>query len=113
MSWTQAAVILVQGEGGCLSFHVFVRFDARPGQLDQLRNELLAILSPTRAEPGCIDIHLYEEKSASGTFCIHSSWKDEAAFDAHAQLPHMKRFLGLVDHLVTNPVKAVRTRQID
>jgi len=96
-----------------LSFHVFVRFDARPGELDRLRNELLAILDPTRAEPDCIDIHLYEEKSASGTFFIHSGWRDEAAFDAHAQLPHMKRFLGLVDDLVSNPVKAVRTRQIN
>lgn len=96
-----------------MSFHVFVRFDAKPGQLDTLRNELLSVLESTRAEPGCIVIHLYEEKSASGTFFIHSTWKDEAAFDAHAQFPHMKRFLGLGGDLVTNPVKAVRTRQID
>lgn len=90
-----------------------MRFDAKPGKLDNLRNELLSILEPTRAEPGCIAIHLYEEGSAPGTFFIHSSWKDEAAFDAHAQFPHMKRFLASVGDLVTNPVKAVRTRQID
>jgi quinol monooxygenase YgiN len=96
-----------------LSFHVFVRFDVKPGQLDSLRNELLSILQPTRAEPGCIDLHLYEEKSASGTFFIHSTWKDEGTFDAHVQFPPMKRFLGLLGDLVTNPVKAVRTRQID
>jgi quinol monooxygenase YgiN len=96
-----------------LSFHVFVRFDAKPGQLDALRNELLSILEPTRAEPGCIVIRLYEEKKASGTFFIHSTWQDEAAFDVHAQFPHMKRFLGLIGDLVTNPVKAVRTHQID
>jgi len=95
-----------------LSLHVFVRFDSRPGQEEQLREELLAVLEPTRGEPGCLDIHLYEEKSASGAFFIHSSWKDEAAFDAHPQFPHMKRFLGVVGDLVTNPVKAVRTRQI-
>lgn len=96
-----------------MSFHTFVRFDAKPGQLDILRNELLSVLEPTRAEPGCIAIHLFEENSSSGTFFIHSTWKDEAAFDAHAQFPHMKRFLALVPDLVKNPVKAVRTRQID
>jgi quinol monooxygenase YgiN len=90
-----------------------LRFDVKPGQLDSLRNELLSILQATRAEPGCIDLHLYEEKSASGTFFIHSTWKEESAFDAHAQFPHMKRFLGLLGDLVTDPVKAVRTRQID
>jgi hypothetical protein len=29
-------------------------------------------------------------------FIIHSHSTEEAAFDAHAELPHMKRFLGLV-----------------
>jgi Antibiotic biosynthesis monooxygenase len=57
--------------------------------------------------------YISTRKAASGTFFIHSTWKDEGAFDAHAQFPHMKRFLGLLGDLVTNPVKAVRTRQMD
>ncbi len=96
-----------------MSLHVFVRLYAKPDRVDQLRTEVRSIVGPTRAEPGCLDIHLYEEKSASGTLFIHSIWKDEAAIDAHAQFPHMKRFLALLDDLVTSPVKAVRTRQID
>ena len=95
-----------------MSLHVFVRFDARPDKLERLRTEVLGILEPTRAEPGCVDIHLYEEKSASGTFFIHSTWRDDAAIDTHLQLPHMKRFQGVLDDLVSNTVKAVRTRQI-
>ena len=91
---------------------VFVRFEARVGQLDRLRTEVLAIVEPTRAEPGCLEFHLYEEKNASGTLCVHSRWKDDAAIDTHLQLPHMKRFVALLDDLVTNEVKAVRTRQI-
>lgn len=90
----------------------FVRFDARPGKLEQLRDELVLLLEPTRAESGCLVIGLYEETNRSGTLVIHSTWANEAAFDAHPQLPHMKRFLGLVGELITNPVKAVRTRQI-
>jgi quinol monooxygenase YgiN len=93
--------------------HVFVRFDAKPSRVDQLRNEVRSIIGPTRAEPGCLDIHLYEEKSGSGTLYIHSVWKDEATIDAHARFPHMKHFLALLDNLVTTPVKAVRTLQID
>jgi quinol monooxygenase YgiN len=96
-----------------MSLHTFVRFDAKPGQLDLLRQELLSLLNPTRAEPGCLDIHLFEQKGSSGTFIIHSLWQDEAAFDAHVQFPYMKRFLALVPDLVTNPVKAIRTQQID
>jgi quinol monooxygenase YgiN len=96
-----------------LPLDIFVRFDARPGKLEQLRDELVLILEPTRAESGCVGIRLYEETGSSGTLIIHSRWADEAAFDAHAQLPHVQRFLSLVGELVTNHVKAVRTRQID
>ena len=92
---------------------VFVRFDAKPGKLKQLRGELILLLEPTRAESGCTKIQLFEEKNRSGTFIIHSSWVDEAAFDAPTQLPHMQRFLNLVEELVTNPVKATRTRRMD
>jgi quinol monooxygenase YgiN len=96
-----------------MPLHTFVRFDAKPGQLEFLRRELLCLLNPTRAEPGCLDIHLFEEKGPSGTFVIHSRWQDEAAFNNHVELPHMKRFRALVPGLVTNTVKAIRTHQID
>jgi quinol monooxygenase YgiN len=91
---------------------VFVRFDAKPGQRERLRTEVLTIVEPTRAEPGCIEFHLFEEKNASGTLFIHSRWKDDAAIDTHLQLPHMKRFRAVLDDLVTNEVRALRTRQI-
>jgi quinol monooxygenase YgiN len=67
---------------------------------------------PTRAEAGCVGIHLYESLRGREGFVIHSQWVDEGAFDAHAELPHMRRFLGLVGKLVTHAVRAVRCREI-
>jgi len=51
-------------------------------------------IGATRAEAGCVGIHLYEFLRSGKDFIIHSQWMEEAAFDAHAELPHMKRFLG-------------------
>ena len=95
-----------------MPLYTFVRFDPIPGKEHQLRQELLAILEPTRAEPGCLRIHLFESTRPPLIFFIHSEWQDEAAFDAHPQLPHMTRFLGLVEELTTHPVKGIRTSQI-
>jgi quinol monooxygenase YgiN len=95
-----------------VSLHVFVRFEPRTGKQRQLQVALKAILEPTRAEPGCIRIHLYEASREPLAFFIHSEWVDDAAFDAHATLPHMTRFLGVVDGLITHPLQAVRTKQI-
>ncbi len=97
---------------GSLPLFTFVRFEPRPGQETRLRDELKLVLEPTRAEPGCLRINLYESTRDPLVFYIHSEWKDEAAFDAHAGLPHMTRFLGLVGDLITHRVQGVRTRRI-
>lgn len=95
-----------------MPLHVFVRFESQSGKQHQLLDELTLILKPTRAEPGCIRIHLFESTRDPLTFFIRSEWTDEAAFDAHAKLPHMTRFLGLVGELITHPVQALRAKQI-
>jgi quinol monooxygenase YgiN len=95
-----------------LPLHTFVRFEPQPGKEQQLREELKVLLEPTRTEPGCIQIHLYEALREPLVFYIHSEWVDEAAFDAHPKLPHMARFLGLVTGLTTHPLKGIRTKEI-
>ena len=45
-----------------VSLHVFVRFEPKPAHKQQLREELLRVLPPTREEEGCRNIHLYETK---------------------------------------------------
>lgn len=95
-----------------MAIHTFVRFEPQPGKEQQLREELNLLLEPTRAEPGCIRIHLYETLRNPVVFYVHSEWVDEAVFDAHPKLPHMMRFLGLAEGLTTHPVKGIRTREI-
>ena len=95
-----------------MPIHTFVRFDPQPGKEHLLREELKLVLEPTRAEPGCIRIHVYEALRDPVVFYIHSEWVDEAAFDAHTKLPHMTRFLGLVGGLTAHAVKGIRTREI-
>ncbi|MFZ0595252.1 MAG: putative quinol monooxygenase [Bryobacteraceae bacterium] len=95
-----------------MALYIFARFEPRPGKQQRLLDELKLLLEPTRAEPGCIRIHLYESVRDPPVFFIHSEWTGEAAFDAHAELPHMKRFLGLVEELITHSLEAVRTKQI-
>lgn len=95
-----------------MAIFIFARFEPRPGETRRLRDELTLILEPTRAEAGCVRIHLFESMCHPLHYYIHSEWIDEGAFEAHAELPHMRRFLGLADELLTHPVQAVRTAQI-
>jgi quinol monooxygenase YgiN len=78
----------------------------------EFREELLRIVEPARAEIGCLSIHIFESLRAPLAFAIHSKWVDEAAFELHAQFPHMVRFLEAAAKLLPHPVQGLRAREI-
>src|SRR5208283_5537156 len=95
-----------------MSVHVFVKFEPLPGKEMGVREELLRIIEPTRAEIGCLAIYVFQSLREPSVFAIHSKWMDEAAFELHAQLPHTVRFLGAVEALLTHPVEGLRSRRL-
>ena len=95
-----------------MSFHVILHFHPKPGMADAFREHVLLVNSPSRQEPGCIRIDVFETVREPVEFAIHSEWVDEAAFELHASLPHTVRFLEPAERLLTHPVQGTRLRQI-
>jgi quinol monooxygenase YgiN len=95
-----------------VAFHFIVRFEPLPGKEIEFRQELLRIADPTRAEPGCLAIRIFESLHEPIVFAIHSEWVDEAAFNLHAQLAHTVRFIEAANQLLTHPVEGLRSQQI-
>jgi quinol monooxygenase YgiN len=95
-----------------MSFHFIVRFEPRPGKAEALREELFRVHEPSRAEPGCLSIQIFESVREPTVFAIHSEWADETAFEQHAVMPHTVRFLAAAETLLTHSVKGLRLRHI-
>ena len=91
---------------------IFARFHAQPGNEQAVADAILANLPPTRAEPGCLGIHAYRSVRDPRLYFIHSVWKDVAAFERHADLPHTVRFLARVEPLIDHPLDINRTERI-
>jgi quinol monooxygenase YgiN len=91
---------------------IFARFHARPGNESAVAEAMRDGLAPTREEPGCLSIHHFRSIRNPQLFYIHSRWKDEAAFEVHAGLPHTVRFLERVEPLIDHPLDVTRTVQI-
>jgi quinol monooxygenase YgiN len=92
---------------------IFARFHARPGNDGAVAESLLDVLAPSREEPGCLSIHAFRSMRDPQLFYIHSRWKDEAAFERHAGLPHTLRFVERVAPLLDHPLDVTRAAQID
>lgn len=95
-----------------MALFIFARFHARPGNEAAVAQAVLEVIVPTRAEPGCLNIHAFRSLRDSQLFYIHSRWRDEAAFELHATLPHTVRFLERVEPLIDHPLDVNRTEQI-
>jgi len=71
------------------------------------------VLAPSREEPGCLSIQAFRSVRDPQLFYIHSRWKNEAAFDDHAGLPHTMRFVEHVQPLIDHPLDVTRAERID
>jgi len=92
--------------------YVFVRLHAPEGEERAVEEALREVTGPSREEPGCLSFHIFRSMRDRRLFYIHSRWVDEAAFQAHAELPHTVRFLQRVDALLDQPRDVTRTEMI-
>ena len=91
---------------------IFARFHARPGHEAAVAETLRGVLAPSREEPGCLSIHAFRSIRDPQLFYIHSRWRDEAAFENHAGLPHTMRFVECVQPLIDHPLDVTRAERI-
>jgi len=76
---------------------------AKAGQADALKAALLALIEPTRAEPGNLDYMLFERQGEPGCFYMREAFAHQEAFDAHAASEHFQRFLARSEDLLAEP----------
>ena len=87
-------------------------FHARPGNEAALEAAIARVIPQSRREATCLGIRAYRSNRDGAMFFIHSRWTDEAAFEAHARLPHTVEFLATVAPLLTHDVEVARLTQI-
>jgi quinol monooxygenase YgiN len=95
-----------------MEIFVFARLHARPGKEEDVRQAMFEVQGPTRNEPGCLGYGAFRSVRDLDEFYIHSRWKDMAAFERHAELPHTVRFVETVEPLLDHPFKATLSEQI-
>jgi quinol monooxygenase YgiN len=102
-------VTIVQEEIGVELF-IFARFHARAGEENAVEQVLREVTVPSREELGCLSHHVFRSTRDPRLSYVHSRWRDEAAFDTHAGLPHTLRFVERVEKLIDHPLGVTRAK---
>lgn len=95
-----------------MELFTFARFRARAGQEHAVEQLILEGQDGTRKEPGCLSTHVFRSIRDPGLFYIHARWRNEAAFETHAGLPHTVRFIERVEPLIDHPLDVTRTEMV-
>lgn len=64
--------------------------DGIAGNEGELRQHLLSLAAPTRAEPGCVTYDLYQSSDQPHEFMRFEVWTNLDALEAHKATPHIQ-----------------------
>jgi quinol monooxygenase YgiN len=85
---------------------VVARIVAKAESVEIVRDGLLSLLEPTRAEPGCILDELMQNTADPTDFTFYAEWTDEVSQNAHGAAAHLKStFQKLDGHLAGRDVR--------
>jgi quinol monooxygenase YgiN len=88
------------------------RFHVRAGAEAAAEAAMLEVGAATEAESGCLEYRALRARSDRQAFVIYSRWRDEAAFDLHADLPHTRRYLETMNGLIDRETEFTRAEAI-
>lgn len=95
-----------------MEMFIFAWFHARVGEGSALEEALREVVAATREEDGCLGTNVFRALRDPQVFYIHSRWKDEAAFETHARLPHTVTFIARVESLIDHAIDAHRCEKL-
>ena len=91
---------------------VIARIEAKPGCAGRVRKALLALIPPTRAEKGCIDYELHNQRGSKRVFLFYENWLSKSCLDRHLRQKHLKDFDRQTRSLLACPVSITLWQRI-
>ena len=81
---------------------VLAHVKAAPGNESQVRQELLALIAPSRKDPGCLNYDLHQAQSDPSRFLFHENWASQSLWETHLKTPHVRAALAKLGPLVAD-----------
>ena len=89
-------------------YAIFVTVKIKPEQRDRFLEVIEDdSICSVRDEPGCLRFEVLQDRSDPDTYYFFESYKDEGAFQAHAETPHFLRWRAASEEVLREPPERV------
>jgi len=76
---------------------IVAHIQAKMGQADFIKAELLKLIEPTLNEEACIQYDLHLSNTEPEQFLFFENWKDRDTWQEHMNTPHIMAFIESVE----------------
>ncbi len=76
---------------------VVANIHAKADKVDLVRAELLKLVPITRAEAGCIQYDLHQDKENPAHFLFYENWESRELWHTHMNAPHLATYLAATE----------------
>ena len=83
---------------------VVAKLVVQAGSVDQVKAELLKLLTLTRLEDGCIQYNLHQDNEDPAVFVFYETWQSLACLEKHMNSDHFKRYINAVGSMIAEKV---------
>ena len=84
---------------------VLAMFKAKEGLEEKVKEELMNLVGPTRAEAGCINYDLHQSSEDKTKFMLYENWISKKDLDVHLEMPYLQRFKSIADEILAEPLE--------
>lgn len=81
---------------------IIAHITAKPDKVELVKSELLKLIPTTRAEAGCIDYDLHQDREDPTRFLFFENWETRELWLDHSEAQHIKDFLAATEGSVEN-----------
>lgn len=84
---------------------VIAKARAKAGLEEKVRQEIMALIEPTRAESGCINYDLHRSSGDPALFMLYENWVSMKDLEEHLAMPYLEAFKAKAPELLADPIE--------
>jgi len=85
---------------------------AKEGHRELVKNELLKLITITRAEKGCVNYDLHQDNENKNLFLFYENWENRALWQIHMNNTHLAEYMkatnGAVEEFTLNEMTVIQ-----
>lgn len=73
---------------------------AKKGKANLVKQELLKLITLTRAEVGCVNYDLHQDNSNEHLFLFYENWENKVLWEKHMESKHLANYAKATDGFI-------------